>query len=466
MKYTNPPQEITIPIWAVILGFFSLFFWGFFYFIHSSEFWSITIAQDFFNSDLRDTIMIKPLFHLLLYIPFLFSLSDVEHLYVVKALFAACGALQVILFYLIFTKVSRNRLWALLATCALLANPLYSENFFRVRTDQVSVTLFLLFIFLSMRGAFRSKKLIFWLTIFPLIGVKSILFSILIFINSLIVQNFLMDSFRANKKYFYIYVLASLSGLLLFININWHSVVYFIDTFQSFSVNSVIFKEWLRYDFIVICITLTSLFFTDFNSFIEDKTNITLSKISTSCLILILLVSQKFSFLIASFIPVFYLTSFLLLFFISTRYKIFPQLFVIFSLIQIGYGTYNLSRVDFYYSNSNQVKFIEFIAPLLQKEHLSYLDGAGTLPRQSNSSCFVSVDDSSSNQNCLNQIEKGTPDVIILTSRLMSILKSGAKISDLYRETTHNIFVRNNLSLTVAPPKNLQPALLTFGFER
>jgi hypothetical protein len=452
---------------AIIFALLTLI-WSTTFFIHSSEFWSIYVSKNMTNTDLSQVVLMKPLFHFFLYLFHLLPLNDVQHLIFVKFFFAIFGTIQLFLIVAILKNLTpEKRLISTESLCLILmgfTSIYFLQNFFRVRTDQICATLFLLFIYLNSKTKFTLKQHALFLILYPLIGLKGILFSILHSVQ--LAVNYKKEIFKT--KYFLIIFLSFLSIIIWTIVLGWNSVTYLIYTTESFSTYFQSLLEWIQSDWILITFPLLSIFNSGYQIYTEKKLKINLSILSVASLILILLYPQKNNYFLASFIPILLLNTVSFLFYlIQDSFKKSKFKYAVTSFFVIFICT----KLVFYYqttpyrSNFEQIKFISTISNLIKSNHYNYVDGFGAMPRQNNMNCFVSPDDTISNQHCKNLITGGRPDVVIVTQRLLSLLQDYQSLNQQYTDHDFNVFINKNISDKVHKLQDIGPALMIFGFE-
>ncbi len=453
---------------ALFLVFFALLIiFGATYFIHSSELWSVYIAKNLFTADYFSSVSLKPLFHFLLYLFHLIPLTDVEHLHLVKSVFAILGSLQFILIWKIFSKHSivQNKILSHLVFFTFaICSSVFLQNYFRIRSDQVCATLFLFFIYINASKKLSLKYNFVFLAIYPLIAIKGILFSLLQLCHILI-------SYKKEvllRKYIHLSVLALIALLLSVINFSWDGVIYFLQTTNSFAESYASLKNWILGDFLIVAVSLFSLFYISYQKWTLKIFNINISILSIFAVIIVILFPQKHTYFIASFVPLLVLNSMLFAIYIINNYfksehyiKAVSLLFLLF----LTFNCFQLYNTSVYRSNFSQFKFIRFIAPIIALNNLSYIDGIGALPRANNLNCFVSPNDTISNNYCLDLVLNGKPDIVILSSRLMSLIGPDEFLKNYYSHFGYNIFFKKDFDSHFTAPKDLSPALLVFGFE-
>lgn len=463
LKSILKPSGLLVIIFALLT-----LIWSTSFFIHSSEFWSIYVSKSMANTDLSQVVLMKPLFHFFLYLFHLLPLNDVQHLISVKFFFAIFGTAQLFLIVAILKNLTHEKkLISIESLCLILigfTSIYFLQNFFRVRTDQVCVTLFLLFIYLNSKTKFTLKQHVLFLILYPLIGLKGILFSLLHSVQ--LALNYKKELF--NTKYLLITLLSFLSIIIWTIVLGWNSITYLIYTTDSFATYFHSLLEWGKSDWVLIVFPLLSIFHSGYQIFIEQKLKVNLSILSTASLILILLYPQKNNYFLASFIPVLLLNTVSFLFYLfqivfkQSKFKYtITSFFVIFICTKFVFY-YQTSP---YRSNFEQIKFIGALSKIIKSNHYTYIDGFGAMPRQNNLNCFVSPGDTISNQNCKNLITEGKPDVVIVTQRLLSLMQDYQSFSLQYKDHDFNVFINKNTSDKVHKLQNIGPALMIFGFE-
>lgn len=443
--------------------------WASTFFIHSSEFWSIYVSKHLLNTQFSQVIFMKPLFHFFLYLFHLLPFNDVQHLLAVKVIFAIFGLIQLFFILLILKNLTSNKFSLLTTESYFLllvgfSSTYFLQNFFRVRSDQICVTLFLMFIYFNSQKKFTFKQHILFLALYPLIGLKGILFSLLHAVQ--IGLDYKKDLFKT--KYFFITCLGFLSVTLWTINLGWNSVTYLIYTTDSFATYFRNLTEWVQSDWLLIIFPLFSIFHSKYQHHSEQKLKINLSVLTLASLIIILLYPQKNNYFIASFIPILLLnTVSFALFLINETYKkfFFKHIITSFFIIFIFAKFILYFDITPYRSNSEQINFISNVSKILKSNNYTYIDGFGAFPRQNNMNCFVSPDDERSNRHCTDLILNGGSDIVIVTQRLLSMSESYEVFRQKYSDQDFNIFINKSITKKPKSFKDIGPALLIFGFE-
>lgn len=463
LKSILKPSGFLVIIFALLTVIWSTTF-----FIHSSEFWSIYVSKNMTHLDLSQVLLMKPLFHFFLYLFHLLPLSDVQHLLAVKFFFAIFGTFQLLLIIAILKKLApEKKLISIESLCLILmgfSSLYFLQNFFRVRTDQVCATVFLLFIYFNSKSKFTLKQHILFLILYPLIGLKGILFSLLHSVQ--LALNYKKELFKT--KYFLITCLGFLSIVIWTIVLGWNSVTYLIYTTDSFATYFHSLLQWIQSDWVLIIFPLLSIFNSAYQIYIEQKLKINLSILSTTSLIVILLYPQKNNYFLASFIPILLLNTVSFLYFLiqdTFRQSKFKHIITSFIVIFICTKLVFYYQITPYRSNFEQIKFIGTISKIIKSNHYTYVDGFGAMPRQNNMNCFVSPDDTISNSYCTEIIRDGKPDIVILTTRLMGLIGPNGLLDPNYFDSGYNIFVKRGTEYKTPQSQKMQPALFVFGFE-
>jgi hypothetical protein len=465
---------------ALILTVFVLIFWSSTYYIHSSEFWSIYISKFTFDTTFAHTIKMKPLFHFFLYLFHLPKISDTAHLWSVKLFFSFIGAVQFALLWLIFKRyilfsVQQKFLNSLfiLFTVFIFLSEIYLKNFFRVRSDQLCITLFLIYIYLNSNFKLSTWMHFLFIAAYPLIAIKGVLFSILhipLFISHL-------KNTPVKSKYLCLYFLTLLALLITAVNNSWTGVVYLLNVYDNAANESLFFfYSWLKSDALLISMTIISIFHRKYQITVKNYLNLNLYPISILSFAIIILFPQKHGYFIASFMPVFFLNSLTYIFYLIWRFlntdyfsniDIKNRKYFIYAVtaIYIMIQGYPYLKNSPYRSNLSQLRFVSHASEFIKRYNLSFIDGIGALPRSKNMNCFVSPSDDIANHFCTLLVQKGTPDIVILTSRLMWLIGPNDIIDKKYNHLGKNIFIRKNLDLNWPVPDDIGPALLTFGLE-
>ena len=455
-------------ILITILLFLS--FWSVTYYIHSSELWSVYISKNLFDPMFIKSVSMKPLLNLFLFLFHLFPLTNIEHLIAVKIFFGLFGIIQFYLLWKIFlysTPPSFKK-WSVFLILAfalfLFSSETYLQNFFRIRSDQICVSLFLCFVYLNLQHRIPLKFHFLFIGLYPLIALKGLLFSSLHLIH-LALKN---KAKPLGEKNVFLYTLALCAALITTVNFSWNGVLYLISTFDNFSESLSALKTWAKADAVIITLSLVTIFHLNYQRYIKEKIKINLSLLSIISLIVVFLFPQKHTYFIASFIPIFALTAATYICYlydqvIKAKKYIYAFTFVLLFLLVFKYQHYYQNNP--YRSNLAEYTFIKYISEIISRNNLSYIDGFGALPRSNNLNCFVSPNDEIANQFCVEQLNQAKPDLVILTARLMNLVGTQENLKKYYQDVGYNIFINKDFKYKFDPPKEMLPALLVFGFE-
>ncbi len=428
--------------------------WGTLNRIHSSEFWPIYFSKYTFKWSEIETILFKPLFNLFLSLFHWLPVTDVQHILIIKIIFAFTGSFQIYLFYLIckqlLNQTKQSTLFSLLLTLTLLTEPYFLENYFRVRSDQLSTTVFLFILYLQLTSPLKPNQKFILIVLNCAIAIKS-------FFYSLLFSTQISPQYHFTRKQKIYFSLGALALFVWLINIFWKAILYYLNTLESYSLNLIHFKNWLRSDFLIVIMIVLNVSFI-----LIQRIKNSYKWISFTAILALIytLVSQKYSFFLASLLPLTYIA------FVATfaaRIKKSWLLGVILATITL-HG-YRLSQEFKFNSNFQQLKFIYLVEPFIKEKNYTYIDSIGLFPNQNNLNCFVSPDDHSSIQYCLDLINQQKVDIVIYTQRLMSIIQTSQLIDNGYKDVGFNIYVKSSLDFKPLKFENTYPALINFGFE-
>jgi hypothetical protein len=431
----------------------------------------MTISSTWWGpNQFEESLLQKPIFGLFLSIFHLFSLTDLQHILIVKAAFCIIGLFGLYFFLKLALDISKHKNKSegvfFVSIMLLLLSPTILNNFFRIRTDQVSFLLFSLFLYFNHNK--KNIKSLLALLLLPLVGAKEAIFlfpglfmycykneKLLKYLNSL------STFFKFNL------FLAFLAFVIWLINSNMQSIQYLQLTYEKFEFPNFYFKQFIRTDFILLFFSTITIFIT----FIKGNSQLKPYAIN-SLLILVLLVviPQSYSYYIASLVPFFYLP--FIVYLIELKEKIIKKcILMLLAIINISSLLF-YEHSFIYNTNISQLKYVHSISVLLDKYSLNYLDGMGVFPRQKFITCFISPNDNASNYNCVDRMKRAEPDIIILTGRLASY--TGIDISEYtnerYDPAAPFLFLSkkvNNKSLldSFGKHENLGFPPLLFGFN-
>lgn len=419
-----------------------LFLYAFFYRISSSEFWPITVSKSWFGvgGTLELSLLQKPLFSFILSTLHVFQIKDSSHVYLVKTVFSMFG-LASIYFFSYFTSqlIKRHSQqefsphWLGLGLCLL--SPVFLNNFFNIRTDQLAFLLLSMFFYFSI-----NKKLypsLACLILLLLSGLKE-------FPLALPALYFFYKQFnlKLSKKLLF-YSLALLLGASVWVlGLNISVLEYIRESYRNNPFPNPQLSAFLLSEGFLLVIALAVVIYNFYK-----KQVLFWSVQSVFFLILLFINPQSYSFYIASLVPIIYVPLFIFIFkyWPSFRAKILLVTTVLFC---VHTGLSYQQKKALYESNQAQLKFIDLASDIVKKRRLLYLDGMGILPKQRFNRCFVSPDDVAANSNCIDQISTARADVIIMTRRLTFLNQPGTDLFNSvkmnYEQIYPNFWVRRD----------------------
>lgn len=436
-----------LPIAWLFIGF-ALFLNGINSFISSSEYWSIYLSQKLFVFDHTwASVNLKPLFHLILSSIYLLNLNDFYHIYATKILFSLNGIFQFFLIYKILMNFQRNQILNFFLTLLLFSSPLFLANYDRIRSDQLVLTFFLIFILVSMIQLKHKLGIqLALVVVFPLIAFKHFYLSLLalFFFKKTEVSNFFIKIKSTQKLIFFLSTLALILWLFYFAA---PAASYFLASFETAANYFYNVFIWIKTEWIYIYLSLFPFFVKDFRNELHQKNLGKLVYVQLGVIILLLLFPQKTNFFIAGLIPIFYLSALCFLNFLYNN-RLFSKGIILVGVISLSAFSIYLSRKTshLFTLNNPQLIAIDRMSTIITKNKLTYLDGVGVLPKADNLGCFVSPDDEISNRTCIELIRSKTPDVIIVTNRLMNLPFDFQSLTELdYEAIGPNFFIRKSL---------------------
>lgn len=405
----------------------------------SSEFWSITISKTwliFFN--VEPSLLQKPIFSFFLSTFHFLPLNSYFHILLVKFVFATIGAVSIWFFIKLISTVAARKLSyfeeSILAIILLCLSPIFAGNFFRIRSDQLTFLFFTLLLYFSHKKKFKNSIIFF--VLISLTAVKNIIFIVPCLI--IFVDDFNLLKRRYSKLTLMNISLFLIAALFWLYIINQDALYYLIQTHKSINFPTDHLKIYLKSEFLLILPSIIlSIYILALKKYREFKRY---SLLNLYFFIAILIMPQSFSFYIASINLFVYLP--LILFIIKIKWP--KYILISYLMIQLTITFWSKQNIIYNYSTHlNQTKFISLISQFAEKYDMTYLDGMGLLPRNNFIACFVSPDDTFSNQHCISKLTDSTPDIIIVTSRLFYLGESIFKIIELnYDQLGPNIWVK------------------------
>ncbi len=444
--------------------------YGFFYHISSSEFWTVTISKTWLNpANFEFSLLQKPLFGMFLSLFHLLPLDDVGHLYFVKLIFSIIGIASVVYYLnavLMIAKIKPpESVKALLLVVLLILSPVLLHNFFRIRTDQVSLLVFSLGLLFSQKK-YYLRSLICW-ALLPLISIKGFIFLIPAgFIMYPDLRVVLKRLSKIQKIYLWLF---SLSIFVWLIGLNIKSITYLFETFGSIEFPNVFLRNYLFNECLLIIGSTAVAISVIWKNDTELKP---FAYASVACTFLIISMPQSYPYYIASLAPIVYLPL-LVKILKSHRLSNLARIKAV-SLtgVQVLFlvASFFYLKPSLYISNFDQLTYISNVSRIIDKHNLNYVDGTGILPRQNFIPCYISPDDEISNFICRRYLIEKTSDIVIATSRLNyfgSDLYNS--IEKDYSQVIPGLWIKNNFRSLIAnyqtDLKDPLAAVFLFGFE-
>lgn len=451
---------------AVLAGL--LLIYGFFYHISASEFWPITISRTWFDSaHFENSLLQKPLFTFFLSLFHLLPLSDIQHLYLVKLVFAVLGTLT-LFFYVevlqILAGISLSRYKkAFFTVFLLLLSPVLFQNFFRVRSDQATFLFFVFALYFNLRGYFIRSLVC--LILIPIISIKGIIF--LLPGGIVLLSPYLGYIKKLSRCWRLNLALIVLAALIWAIGLNLPALSYFIDTYASNSFPNPHLKEYLTGEAFFLLGSLGIALHTWYR---RDTALGPYVGAALICLFYILSVPQSYPYFIGSLCALVYLP--LGVYIMRSLNGPSPALYryLLLCVLQLGTLTAQFFSTPhaLYRSSTYQFNFIKKAGHFMDAHSLHYLDGMGVLPRQKLIPCFESPDDDLANNSCRAWIRE-EPDVLLITQRLSALGTETFRIAEKhYIQILPNFWVHQRHQALIKPEdvqlENTPPPMLIFSF--
>ncbi len=473
----NPSQKTNLfpskhSAWAILLGVLAI--WSYFSFnnwIGDSEFWPISLANQWDNWKFQPALIYKPLFHFSLYWIYAFDLSSVEHIQVAKAFYTLLGAASFICLFAIFKKhLSLQKSLALVLI--LIFSNLGFSQIGLIRSDFLSFFL-ALFFFLHAPKIDSDK----WLKL----GFFSFTFSVLLFavtpksvFMSLLI--FLFSFFHLNKNVRFRFCLVHgwsiilgyliLDQVIFDGKISWSSLnaisfyakSYYAQSIQPFFNHN--FVSYLKND-VVLWVALISglvwqLVLLFKKKFISADHSWTAVGIAT--FLVLLLHKPMLPFFVGSY------WGFLFLGLIPILKKIEVKYLTALLIVTLGVFSVRISP-NYFYPNSVQLQTIEEIESLVKSIPQGRLfDGLGVAPRSPQHLFYVGPDDDQSNSLTLKWVKEQRPEVVVYSARLKLIEPEiGDYLRAEYQTIGMGYWLRKDLE-TTKKMSHLKPAFFIFGY--
>jgi hypothetical protein len=363
-------------------------------------------------------------------------------------------------------RLKTQNTWAFpLVFLIALISPVFLQNFFRIRSDQMSFALFCGLLVLS----FLSKQKYFFLIFFLLCitSLKSVLFLIplaFLFKNQLIFQ---LKKMTTQQKLITGGIAFAVLIWVLALNINSLIYAYTVSSLNTFNFGPL--KKSLQNDWPLFIFNFFA-FIWHFNKTKWDQASLW---VSGYCLLILLISPQAFPFYVASFIFLYLLPTWM--FFLNTQISVRKRVVTLSALIflQATVFIYNVQTQSqkIYSFNHDQLKYIEVVGQFVKAHDLTYLDGAGILPRERLNPCLISPDDELANQSCKNKVMNHEAESYIITQRLSFLGDTIIKALNAdYTQIKPNFWIKNKYLSQIKPEEidlhSLPIPMLIFGGDQ
>jgi len=422
--------------WALTFSFFLLASVN--NFISHSEYWAIASARLMGTLSWESAVLYyKPLFYLLLKVPYFFELANVEHIQIARSLF---GTLAFFCFYIFLKNTNRitcNPNMYFFMGIFLISFQIYFYNLYRVRADLLSTFFALLaynhinshFVYKKDLKPFDLKLFLFYCAAF-LSTPKSIylIFALFIYQCFLFSKDFTPQKiFLQFVSYFLAPIGLTFAAFTLFqisgaVDTHPYSlaVLYQIQSYKGMTdtppwghVFTSMKINFFHYGLIFLGLT----FFITKKIFLKTASKLEAGQVLLSFLVLVILTvhSEKWTYFIAQLIP---FLSLPVLFF----FQILPQkraFQILMFILLLGTPLIKTNHHSWFRSNSYQMKAITQLESLVQQiPGATYFDSTGILPRAHGRMWFLGPNDPSSTRYTILNLKKEPPDFIFYTSKL------------------------------------------------
>lgn len=403
-------------------------------YITDSEIWAITLSQKLGSHTENISLFYKYLFYALLKIPYFFSVSNWTHILISRLEFSLLGVGVLLVFWRI-QKLCYERNFALLMVSFLASSYAFLTHFTRVRSDYLATFFYLFFVY-SVIVHFKKKNLIYlgfgWVSLLG--AFLSTPKAALLIISGILGYVFSRGPLEARKS------LRTVGLLFLTLVVAAHGVDFFLAENEFFiSLKSAIsyatesfVSSYRDYDFfvdfqhvgrflknnilqgLVIMISMGALLTPQIRKRF-DQTGKFLSIQFYILIVLALIYNQKYSFFLASLLPIMLLVSGLYLqrwkSLKEARFRIF--LLVVFLLLQVNvfYKNYKYIR------NKDQKSMISYLDDVVRNRSLKIYDVIGLLPRNNHYFAFLNEGDPA-NIYSLEKIIRDPPDLIVNVAKV------------------------------------------------
>ncbi len=473
----NPSQKTNLSTsersaWAILLGVLAI--WSYFSFnnwIGDSEFWPISLANQWENWKFQPALIYKPLFHLSLYWIYAFDLNSVGHVQVAKAFYTFLGVGGFIcLFTILKTYLSIQK--ALVLVLILISSNLGFSQMGLIRSDFLSFFLALFFFLHAPKVA--SDR---WLKL----GIYSFLFSILlfavtpksVFMNVLI---FFFSFFQLQRNVRFRFCLVYgwsiilgyfiLDQIILDGQISWSSLnassffvkSYYAQTIQPFFNHNLIC--YLKNDAVLWAALALGVVWQLVLVVMKKLKNSDYPWVAVGILTFSILLTYKPA--LPFFVGAYW--GFLLLGLIPVLKKVEVKYLTALLIFTLAVFSLRISPI-YYYPNSIQLQTIDEIEGLVKAIPEGRLfDGLGVAPRSPQHLFYVGPDDDQSSSLTLKWVKEKRPEVIVYSPRLKLIEPGiGEFLRAEYQTIGMGYWVRKDLQVG-KKMGHLKPAFFIFGY--
>ncbi len=463
------------------IGFFGLslvvfLFMGLNHFISHSEFWSIAISKILGHPNAAANNY-KFLFYLPLKLFYVFPLSNVEHIQMVRLFFGGMAFACFFLFLLNIRAMDKKPLNWMIFGIFLLSFQIYFYNSFRIRADLISNFFIIMAYTLINRDILNNRP-------FKTFDLKILILCSLAFLSTP-KSIYMISTIIIYRAYLYYKSPSDLLKLSLnfifsaFLPISFFLVVNEV-LFRTGVFNDSPYLLALRYHFnsmesifssnlwneVYISLKLNLLnwilIFMGLIYFLKHEKN--MGKLLKGQIVLFLLVlfvliihPEKWSYFIAQLIP---FLSLPFLFTLRLMDNPFKKLAVISCVFLSIFSLTPLST--FYRSNSKQMEVIKELEKIVKSEPSeNYFDSMGLLPREKSLLVFLGPNDPESRLHALAALYEKPPGFIFMTTKVRKIDSKIHKfLLKKYRAYKPDVWIHKRLEKSYEFNSSSQPLYL------
>lgn len=400
-------------------------------FISHSEFWSIFSGQLWGDTSEPATVVYyKPLFYMVLKIPFLIPLSSVDHILVSRSFFGILAGVYFALVSIFVYRESKSIKITLLFSLFIMSFHTFTYNIFRVRADLLS-HIFILLGLLSIQKKSENKtdafvieqKLLFFF-LCALLSTPKAIFSVaasLLYLNSKTKKSLRLGPTLVSLSLYLIFPLflsLSLAGVLQWSSIleeNPYSlaILYFVENMGDlFSRNYwVAFTQSLKINFLHYLVILGGAGIILSGKESRFKSFATLSLFSW---LLFLIYSEKWDYYLAVVLPFLSLPSLALFESVSKKFHLWALMTVL-----VIFPFYMTFFEGWSVPNTSQLAVVEKLENFLKLHPgTSYFDSTGLVPRFPANKSYIGYNDKESAQKAISSARLLKPEFVFYTSNM------------------------------------------------